>query len=107
MPRWARVVGWSLLAWSAAMAIAVAVLSLTGGCGDVAASDFHVCELDHDSTVSGLVMVWFIVALPLAVVWVLARARRRRCRICGDELGVADRRICRRCGVRLIETATR
>jgi hypothetical protein len=105
MPRWVKVLGWTVIAWTLAMAIAIAVVELTGGCGDVAAADFHVCELDRGSTTSGLVMIWFIVALPLAALWLLGRARRARCRICGDELGAADRRVCHRCAARLIETA--
>jgi hypothetical protein len=105
MPRWVRVIGWSAVVWTLAIAAAAAVVALTGDCADVAADDFHVCELDRSSTVSGLVLLWFIVFLPLAVVWVLGRTRRARCRICGDELGATDRRVCRRCAARLIETA--
>ena len=107
MPRWAKMVGWAMMIWTIAIAIAAAVVAIAGGCGDVAPSDFHICELNRGSTISGLVMLWFIVALPMTVVWVLARARRRRCRICGDELGHGERRVCHRCGVRLIESAAR
>ena len=105
MARWVKLLGWALVLWTAAIAIAAAVVAIGGDCGGVAESDFHVCELDRNSTVSGLAMLWFIVALPLGAVWLIFRGRRARCRICGDELGVADRRICRRCAKRLVETA--
>jgi rRNA maturation endonuclease Nob1 len=107
MPRWAKVIGWAALVWSAGIAVAMAVVSLTGGCADVKPADVHLCELERDSTVSSLALVWFIGFLPAATVWLLARARRTRCRICGDELRRAEHRLCRRCGARLIETATR
>ena len=105
MPRWVKALGWTAVAWTAALAIAIAVVGLTAGCGDVAVADFHVCELNRGSTISGLVMIWFIVFLPLAVLWLLGRSRRARCRICGDELWANERRVCRRCAGRLIETA--
>jgi hypothetical protein len=105
MPRWVKALGWAALLWTVALAGIAAVVGLSGECADVAASDFHFCELGRDSTISGIVLVWFIGVLPMAIVWLLARARRARCRICGDELGAADRRVCRRCATRLIETA--
>jgi hypothetical protein len=107
MARWAKAVGWAAVAWTVAIAVAAAVVSLTGGCGDVRAADLHLCELDRDSKVSGLALLWFIGFLPAATVWLLARARRAQCRICGDDLDPAERRVCRRCGARMIETATR
>lgn len=107
MARWAKAVGWAALVWSAAFAVAAAVAGLTGGCGDVSPADVHICELDRDSTVSGLALVWFIGFLPAATIWLLARAHRERCRICGEELAPAEQRVCRRCGARLVETATR
>jgi hypothetical protein len=107
MTRWAKAVGWAALVWTAAIAVAVAVVSLTAGCADVSPADVHVCELDRDSTVSGLAVVWFIGFLPAATIWLLGRARRERCRVCGDELPPAEHRVCARCGARLIETATR
>ena len=105
MPGWVKALGWTAIVWTAALGIAIALVGLTANCGDAAAADFHVCELDRGSTISGLVMIWFIVFLPLAVLWLLGRVRRARCRICGDELGAADRRVCHRCATRLIETA--
>jgi hypothetical protein len=105
MARWVKVVGIGLALWTVGIAVAAVLVSAGGGCGDVAPSDFHVCELDRNSTVSGLVMLWFIVALPLGALFLLFRSRRGRCRICGDELGTADRRVCRRCATRLIERA--
>lgn len=107
MPRLAKSVGWAAVAWTAAIAVAAAVVGLTGGCADVSPADVHVCELDRDSTVSGLALIWFIGFLPAATIWLLARARRQRCRICGGELAPAEDRVCRRCGTRLIETARR
>ncbi len=107
MPRWAKAVGWAAVVWTAAIAAAAAVVGLTAGCGDVGPADVHVCELDRDSTVSGLAVVWFIGFLPAGTIWLLARARRPRCRVCGEELASAEYRVCRRCGARLIETATR
>jgi hypothetical protein len=107
MPRWAKALGWGTVAWTAAITVAAIAFSLTGGCEDVRPADVHVCELDRDSTVSGLAVVWFIGFLPAATVWLLARARRERCRVCGEELGAAERRVCRRCGARLIETVAR
>ena len=105
MPRWVKVLGWMAIAWSVTLAIAIAAVGLTAGCGDVAPTDFHVCELDRGSTISGLALIWFMGFLPLAVLWLLGRSRRARCRICGDELGAADRGVCRRCAARLIQTA--
>lgn len=105
MPRWVKALGWAAIAWTAALAVAAGVAAITASCGDVAPSDLHVCELDRDSTISGIALVWFLGAFPLATLWLLGRARRARCRICGDELGAADRRVCRRCASRLIETA--
>jgi hypothetical protein len=107
MARWSKAVGWAAIAWTAAIALAIAVVLLTGGCGDVSAPDRYVCELDRDSTVSGLTVVWFMGFLPAATIWLLARARRPRCRICGDELGGAQQGVCRRCGARLVGSATR
>ena len=105
MARWVKALGWAAILWTVAIAVAAALVGITGGCGDVAAADLHVCELNRDSTISGLVMVWFLGFLPLAVLWLLFRGRRQRCRICGQELGARDRRVCRRCATRLIETA--
>ena len=107
MARWGKAVGWAAIVWTLAIALAAAVVGLTGGCADVRPADVHVCELDRDSTLSGLAVVWFLGFLPAAAVWLLARARRERCRICGDELAPAEHRVCRRCGARLIEGATR
>ncbi len=83
------------------------MVGLTDGCGDVAVSDLDLCRLDRGSTISGIALVWFMGILPMAIVWVLARVRRPRCRICGDELEAGEGRLCRRCGARLIETAAR
>jgi hypothetical protein len=107
MARWAKAVGWAALVWTAAIAVAAGIVALTAGCGDAGPADVHVCELDRDSTVSGLAVAWFLGFMPAATIWLLARARRPRCRICGDELAAAEHRVCRRCGARLIETATR
>jgi hypothetical protein len=107
MRRWAKALGWAAVVWTVAVAVAIAIISLTGGCGDVDPADAYVCELDRDSTVSGLAVLWFIGFLPAAALWLLARARRERCRICGDELSPSEHRVCRRCGVRLIGTAAR
>ncbi len=100
-------VGWAAVVWTIALAVAVAVVGLTDDCAEVAVSDLDICRLDRGSTISGIALVWFMGALPMAIVWVLARVRRPRCRICGDELGVGEARLCRRCGARLIETAAR
>jgi hypothetical protein len=105
MARWVKLLGWVLVLWTVGIALAAVLVGLDGGCGDVAASDLDVCELNRNSTVSGLAMIWFIVALPLGTVFLVFRARRGRCRICRDELGASDRRVCRRCAARLIETA--
>jgi hypothetical protein len=105
MARVVRAVGWMIFLWTAGIAVAAIVVALTGDCSGVAEADFHVCELNRNSNVSSLVMVWFIGALPLGIVWLLLRGRRGRCRVCGQELGAADRRICRRCATRMVETA--
>lgn len=105
MARWVKALGWAVVLWTVAIAAVAVIVSASGGCGDVAAPDFHVCELNRDSTVSGLAMIWFIVVLPLGAAFLVFRGRRARCRICGDELGAADRRVCRRCATRLIESA--
>jgi len=105
MARWVKALGLGLVLWTAGIAVAAVLVSIGGGCGEVAASDFDVCELNRNSTVSGLVMIWFIVALPLGAVFLVFRARRGRCRICHDELGATERRVCSRCAARLIETA--
>jgi hypothetical protein len=107
MARWAKAVGWAAVVWTVALAIAVGVISVTGSCSEVRPADVHVCELDRDSTISGLALVWFIGFLPAAAAWLLARTRRPRCRLCGEELAAPEGRLCRRCGARLIETATR
>jgi hypothetical protein len=99
------VIGWAALAWSAGLAIAMIVVGLTEGCGGVRPTDIDVCELDRDSTISGLALVWFIGFLPAAVAWLLARTRRARCRICGDELATGERRVCHRCAGRLVRSA--
>jgi hypothetical protein len=104
---WAKAVGWAAVVWTAGIAVAAAVVAITAGCAEVSSANVHVCELDRDSTVSGLVLVWFIGFLPLATLWVLARTRRPQCRICGEELASSEHRVCRRCGARLIESATR
>ncbi|MGI8461881.1 MAG: hypothetical protein ACR2OC_09655 [Solirubrobacterales bacterium] len=93
--------------WTVALAVTVAIVAFTGGCGDVRPADFHVCELGRDSTISGLAMLWFIGVVPAAVFLLLARGRRERCRICGDELGSRERRICRACGTHLVDSANR
>lgn len=107
MARWSKAVGWAAIAWTAAIALAAIVVHLTGGCADVSPADRYVCELDRDSTVSGLALVWFIGFLPAATIWLLTHARRPRCRICGDEVGGPQQRVCRRCGARLVGSATR
>jgi lysylphosphatidylglycerol synthetase-like protein (DUF2156 family) len=107
MARWSKAVGWAAIAWTAAIVLAIAVVTLTRGCADVSPADTYLCELDRDSTVSGLTVVWFIGFLPAATIWLLARARRPRCRICGEELEIAEHRVCQRCGARLFELATR
>ena len=104
MARWVKAIGWAAVLWTLGLAIAAVVVGL-GDCAGVAPDDFHVCELNRNSTVSGFAMLWFIGVLPLAVVWLLFRGRRARCRICRQELGATDRRVCRRCASRLIETA--
>lgn len=105
MARWVKALGWAAILWTVALAVTALIVALTGDCSDVAAADFDVCELGRHSTISGLALVWFIGALPLAIAWLLFRGRRRRCRICDEELGAADRRLCRRCATRLIESA--
>jgi hypothetical protein len=105
MARWVKAIGWAAVLWTVALALAALIVAITGDCSDVATADFHVCELGRNSTISGLALVWFLGVLPLAIVWLLFRARGRRCRICGQELGARDRSICRRCTTRLIETA--
>ena len=105
MARLAKGIGWAAVLWTLGLAVAALVVGLGGDCSDVAAADFHVCELNRNSNVSSLAMIWFIGALPMAVLWLLLRGRHGRCRICGQELGAADRRICRRCASRLVETA--
>ena len=107
MARWVKAIGWAAVLWTAALAVAIAIVGLGGDCAGVAPADLHVCELGRESTISGLVLVWFIGVLPPALVWLLAHGRRERCRICGDELGGSEHRLCRRCGARLIETASR
>jgi len=107
MPRWVKVVGWAALVWTVALAGAIAYVAFSGDCAGVKPADLGVCRLGRDSTISGLAMVWFIGFLPAAVLWFLVRARRERCRICGDELGAREHRLCRRCATRLIETAAR
>lgn len=105
MPRLAKAAGWTALLWTIGLLVAAIVVALTGGCSDVRPADLHVCELDRDSTISGLAVVWFIGFLPAAIVWLLARARQERCRVCGDQLGSAERRVCRGCAGRLIHSA--
>ena len=105
MARWVKALGWALVLWTIGIVAVALIFGAGGDCGEVAASDFDVCELNRNSTVSGLAMIWFIVALPAGAVFLVFRGRRRHCRICRDELGAGDRRVCRRCAVRLIETA--
>jgi hypothetical protein len=105
MARLVKLLGWGTVLWTIGLAIAAAVVGITADCADVATADFHVCELDRDSTISGLAFIWFLGVLPVAILWLLSRGRRRRCRICADELGATDRRVCRRCATRLVETA--
>ena len=105
MARWVKALGWAVVLWTVAIAVIALIVGSGGGCGDAAAADFHVCELNRHSTVSGLAMIWFIVALPMGAAFLVFHGRRQKCRICRDELGVADRRLCRRCATRLIETA--
>ena len=105
MSRWVKALGWGMVLWTVAIAVVALVVGSGGDCGDAAAADFHVCELNRHSTVSGLAMIWFIFALPMGAAFLVFRGRRQKCRICRDELGAADRRVCRRCATRLIETA--
>jgi hypothetical protein len=74
-----RVATWAIAIWTAFMAVGsfAAFLGIGGDCAGLTGSDGSACQAD--AWIRGgiglalLVFLWFIVALPLALVWFLTR----------------------------------
>jgi hypothetical protein len=76
-----RVVTWAILIWTAVMAVGIlaAALGIGGDCAGLTGGELSACR--DDAWVRGgigltlLVLLWGVVALPLAIVWLMSRPK--------------------------------